>query len=189
MAPADVDTLGADGADELDARCAGIELLVLDVDGVLTDGTIIVDDAGVESKHFYVRDGGGIAVWRRAGKRVAILSGRRAACVDRRAAELGISPVVQGTPRKREPLLEIMADAGVEPRQVAYMGDDLPDLAAFALVGLAACPADAVPQVKAAAHFRASVPGGRGAVRELIERILMRQGLWHDAVRRTYDEA
>lgn len=173
-------------ADDLSARLRAIELLVLDVDGVLTDGAIAVDDRGVETKHFYVRDGSGIALWRKAGKRVAILSGRRATCVDVRARELGIRPVVQGTPKKRAPFLDLIRGLGVEPERVAFMGDDLPDLAVFPLAGLAACPADAVPEVRAAAHIVTKAPGGRGAVRELIELMLKEQGRWDAAVELAY---
>src|SRR5436305_8391488 len=100
-------------AAELAARCLPIELLVLDVDGVLTDGVIAVDDLGVETKHFHVRDGSAIALWRKAGKRAAVLSGRRAAAVDRRAAELGIDPVVQGAADKGAAFRAIVAGFGL----------------------------------------------------------------------------
>jgi 3-deoxy-D-manno-octulosonate 8-phosphate phosphatase (KDO 8-P phosphatase) len=165
-------------ADELDDRCAGIELLVLDVDGVLTDGVIAVDDRGVETKHFHVRDGGGIALWRRAGKRVAIVSGRSARCVEVRAAELGIAPVVQGATDKAVPFGEILGGFGLGPDQVCTMGDDLADLPILGVSGLAACPSDSAPEVVASAHYVAVAAGGRGAVREVIELILGRQGLW-----------
>jgi 3-deoxy-D-manno-octulosonate 8-phosphate phosphatase (KDO 8-P phosphatase) len=155
---------------------------VLDVDGVLTDGLIVVDDHGVESKNFHVRDGAGIALWRKAGKRVAIVSGRRSAAVDYRAADLGIAPVVQGTNEKSTSLHGLIAGLDLEPRQVCYMGDDLPDLPALALAGLAACPLDAAPEVRAVAHYVASRRGGRGAVRELVELILQHQGTWEKLV-------
>lgn len=166
----------------LGARCGRIELLVLDVDGVLTDGLIVIDDEGIESKRFHVRDGAGIALWRKAGKRVAILSGRRSAAVDHRAAELGITRVVQGAEEKSAPLRKLAAEFGLEPRQVCYMGDDLADLPALALAGLAACPADAAPEVCAAAHYVAARPGGRGAVREVVELVLGHQELWQRLV-------
>ena len=170
------------GPDALDARCAGIDWIVMDVDGVLTDGSIIVDDLGVESKSFSVRDGSALALWKRSGRGAAILSGRRAACVDRRAAELGIAPVVQGAGRKGEALLGLIAEIGVEPGRVAYLGDDLPDLPALRApgLGLAVCPADAAPEVAASCHYVARAPGGRGAVREVIELILKAQGDWED---------
>ena len=169
-------------SDELAGRCRAIELLVLDVDGVLTDGAIVVDDRGIESKHFHVRDGGGIALWRKSGKRVAIISGRSAACVDVRAAELGIAPVIQGSTDKRGSILVLLQEFGLDPRQVCAMGDDLADLPMLALAGLAACPGDASGEVVASAHFVASLPGGRGAVREVIEMILKNQGAWDGLV-------
>src|ERR1700722_17833987 len=97
---------------ELTARCGPIELLVLDVDGVLTDGVIALDDHGVETKHFHVRDGSALALWQKTGRRAAILSGRRAAAVDRRAAELGISAVIQGAAEKSAPFQTLIAGFG-----------------------------------------------------------------------------
>jgi 3-deoxy-D-manno-octulosonate 8-phosphate phosphatase (KDO 8-P phosphatase) len=174
---------------DLAARCGRIELLVLDVDGVMTDGVIAIDDRGVETKHFFVRDGSGIHLWRRAGKRAAILSGRSAALVERRAAELGISPVIQGKPEKLEPFRAMLGDLNVASHQVCYIGDDLPDLPVLNVAGLAACPADAVSEVRASAHFVTQTPGGRGAVREVIETILKHQGVWEQLMThyRTHD--
>jgi 3-deoxy-D-manno-octulosonate 8-phosphate phosphatase (KDO 8-P phosphatase) len=169
---------------DLAARSGPIEVLVVDVDGVMTDGVIAIDDRGVETKHFFVRDGSGIHLWRRAGKRAAILSGRWAPLVDRRAAELGMAPVIQGTPQKLEPFRALLSTMGVSANQVCYVGDDLPDLPVLGVVGLAACPADAVPEVRQAAHFVAQTPGGRGAVREVIETILKQQGVWESLLDR-----
>ncbi|MGP0066004.1 MAG: KdsC family phosphatase [Isosphaeraceae bacterium] len=163
---------------ELAGRCEPIELLVVDVDGVLTDGVIAVDDRGVETKHFHVRDGLAFTLWHRAGKRSAILSGRRAESVDRRAAELKIEHVLQGRAEKGEPFLGLIEGLGLAPRQVCYVGDDLPDLPVLRAVGLAACPADAVEEVRDAAHLVTRAPGGRGAVREVVELILKCQGNW-----------
>lgn len=153
-----------------------IRLLVLDVDGVLTDGVIALDDQGVESKNFYVRDGSAIALWRRSGGKVAILSGRRAACVDRRAAELGIAPVIQGAPSKLAPFRSILDTLNIAAEHTCYVGDDWVDLPPMAAAGLAACPADAASEALAAAHFVAKSPGGRGAVREVIQAILKERG-------------
>jgi 3-deoxy-D-manno-octulosonate 8-phosphate phosphatase (KDO 8-P phosphatase) len=163
---------------DLAERCVPIELLVVDVDGVLTDGVIALDDRGVESKHFHVRDGSAINLWRRAGHRVALISGRSAPLVDLRAAELGISPVIQGATRKLEPFERLLRDFGLEPRQACYIGDDLADLAVLGVAGLAACPSDAAEEVRRSSHLVARVPGGRGAVREIIESILKHQGRW-----------
>ena len=164
-------------SDDLAMRCQAVEFLVLDVDGVLTDGVIAIDDRGVETKHFHVRDGSAIALWRKSGRRVAILSGRSAPCVDHRAAELGIAPVVQGAKEKGKPFRAMLAEVGLDPSRVCYIGDDLADLPVLAIAGLAACPADAAPEVLAAAHLVATAKGGRGAVREIIDAILEAQGI------------
>jgi 3-deoxy-D-manno-octulosonate 8-phosphate phosphatase (KDO 8-P phosphatase) len=167
---------------DLAERCGPIELLVVDVDGVLTDGVIALDDRGVETKHFHVRDGSAFGLWRRAGKRAAILSGRSAPAVGLRAAELGVAPVVQGAAEKSGPYRELIAALGVEPRQVCYVGDDLPDLPVLSSVGLAACPSDAAAEVLRAAHYVTRSTGGRGVVREVVELVLKQQGLWDEVV-------
>lgn len=169
-------------AAEWAARCGPIEFLVVDVDGVLTDGVIAIDDNGVEIKHFNVRDGSALSLWRKAGKRTAILSGRSSRAVDRRAAELGITLVIQGAADKRKPFRSLIAGLGLDPRQVCYVGDDLPDLPVLAAVGLAACPADAAPEVLQVAHLVTEAVGGRGAVREVVEAILKSQGTWDELV-------
>lgn len=153
-----------------------IRLLVLDVDGVLTDGVIALDDQGVETKHFFVRDGSAIALWRRSGGMVAILSGRRAACVDRRAAELGITPVIQGASSKLAPFRSILDTLNITADQTCYVGDDWVDLPPMAAAGLAACPADAASEVREVAHLVTKSAGGRGAVREVIQAILKERG-------------
>ncbi len=145
---------------ELDARCQPIALLVADVDGVLTDGVIALDDAGIETKNFHVRDGMAFSLWHRAGKRAALLSGRRSVAVDRRAAELKITHVLQGYEYKEAPLRALIHELGLAPHQVCFMGDDLADLPALLAVGLAVCPADAVAEVKNVAHLVTQAPGG-----------------------------
>jgi 3-deoxy-D-manno-octulosonate 8-phosphate phosphatase (KDO 8-P phosphatase) len=162
----------------LAARCEPIELLVVDVDGVLTDGVIALDDRGAEIKRFHVRDGLAYALWHRAGKRSAILSGRLAEAVERRAAELKIAHVLQGLDRKAEPFRALIEGLGLAPHQACFVGDDLPDLPVLRAVGLAACPADAAPEVKDAAHLVTRAAGGRGTVREVVEVILKAQGSW-----------
>jgi 3-deoxy-D-manno-octulosonate 8-phosphate phosphatase (KDO 8-P phosphatase) len=168
----------------LQERCAAVELLVMDVDGVLSDGGIWVDDNGVEAKQFHVRDGAGIAYWMRAGKRAAIISGRYCKAVDHRAAELGITRVFQGRLDKRPALEELLAAERIAPAQVCAIGDDLADIPALRHVGLAVAVADAVDEVRAAAHYVTRATGGRGAVRELVEMLLRAQGRWADVVRR-----
>lgn len=162
-------------------RCAGIQVLVVDVDGVMTDGRIIVDDQGVESKNFFVRDGLGFVLWHRMGKTSAILSGRKAPVVERRAAELKISRVMQGIDDKGEALRALLAETGAAADQVCYVGDDLIDLPALRAVGLACCPADAVAEVREAAHLTTRAIGGSGVIREVVEVLLKAQGLWHGA--------
>ena len=168
---------------ELARRAQRLRLLLLDVDGVLTDGRIVVNDDGVETKHFSVRDGAGIAFWRKTGRSVGILSGRATNAVAIRAAELGIEPVVQGAGDKGAALGQIFATLGLTPDQVGFMGDDLPDLPVLtAGVGLSACPADADPRVRTRVDLVTEAPGGQGAVRELIEIVLDAAGEWEPPV-------
>jgi 3-deoxy-D-manno-octulosonate 8-phosphate phosphatase (KDO 8-P phosphatase) len=167
---------------DLAARCAAIELLLVDVDGVLTEGVIAVNDLGVETKHFHVRDGTALSLWRKAGKRAAILSGRRAAAVDVRAAELGIAPVIQGASSKLGPFRALLGDLALTPGQVCYVGDDLADLPVLSAAGLACCPSDAVEEVRRVAQVVTTARGGRGAVREVVELVLKHQGAWDRAL-------
>jgi 3-deoxy-D-manno-octulosonate 8-phosphate phosphatase (KDO 8-P phosphatase) len=158
-------------------RCRPIELLVLDVDGVLTDGGIIHGADG-EWKQFHVRDGSGLRVWREAGKHTALLSGRTARAVVVRAAELGITTVIQGAGDKGAAFAALLAELGYRPGQAACVGDDSADVALFCRCGLAVAVADACPEALAAAHYVTRRPGGRGAVREVIELVLRCQGRW-----------
>ena len=165
---------------DLAARCQPIELLIADVDGVLTDGVIALDDEGVETKHFFVRDGMAYTLWHRAGKRSAILSGRRGRAVERRAAELKITHVLQGHEHKAAPFRSLIEGLGISASQVCFVGDDLADLPVLQAVGLAACPADAAAEVKNAVHLITQAPGGRGVIREVVEVILKSQGSWNE---------
>jgi 3-deoxy-D-manno-octulosonate 8-phosphate phosphatase (KDO 8-P phosphatase) len=158
-------------------RCLAIELLVLDVDGVLTDGGIVLG-GGLELKQFHVRDGSGLKAWRDSGKRSALVTGRRSAAVELRAAELGIDFVVQGAGDKLAAYHDIRERAGLAPPAVCCVGDDLPDMPLLKDCGLAVAVADACPQAGAAAHFVTRARGGRGAVREVVELILRCQGRW-----------
>jgi 3-deoxy-D-manno-octulosonate 8-phosphate phosphatase (KDO 8-P phosphatase) len=170
--------MGLKSPAELAERCRPIELLVTDVDGVMTDGHIVLDDRGIETKHFHVRDGMAFSLWHKAGKCAAILSGRKTAAVDLRAADLKIAHVLQGHEQKEAPLRKLIEQLGLSPLQVCYVGDDLPDLPALLVAGLAACPADAVAEVKDAAHLITEAHGGDGAIREIVELILKSQGRW-----------
>lgn len=173
-------------AADLAARAARVRLLLLDVDGVLTDGGIVYADTGAELKRFHVRDGSGLKLWRAAGNRAAILSGRSSPAVDVRAAELGIAPVLQGRDDKAAGLAEVLAAAGVGADEVCAVGDDLPDLPVLLRCGLAVAVADAAPEVRAAAHYVTAVPGGRGAVRDAVEWLLKARGAWDGLVSRFY---
>jgi 3-deoxy-D-manno-octulosonate 8-phosphate phosphatase (KDO 8-P phosphatase) len=159
-------------------RCRSIELLISDVDGVLTSGEIIYSDQGDEIKQFHVRDGSALKCWRHAGKLAAILSGRSAKCVERRARELGIDIVIQGRENKLQSYDEVLEKIGVASAQVCVIGDDLADLPLFRHSGLAVAVADACPDVLAQAHFVTQAAGGRGALFEVIRLILMCLGRW-----------
>jgi len=159
-------------------RARRVRLLLLDVDGVMTDGRLGFDGAGVEFKFFHARDGIGIKLLQRAGLRVGILSGRKARVVELRARELGIDLLRQKVRDKARALGEILHAERLSPAQVCYVGDDLVDLPVLLGVGLAVAVADAAPEVRAAAHLVTQKPGGRGAVREICENILKAQGKW-----------
>lgn len=154
------------------ARARRLRLLALDVDGVLTDGRIIYGNEGEELKAFNIKDGLGIKALQRSGIRVALITGRRSAIVERRARELGIGHVVQGREDKLVALRELCASLGVGLADCAYMGDDLPDLAAVEAAGLGLTVADGCRAVRRAADWCSSLPGGAGAVREACDALL-----------------
>jgi YrbI family 3-deoxy-D-manno-octulosonate 8-phosphate phosphatase len=163
-------------------RCLGVELLVVDVDGVLTGGGIVYGAAGgeanLEVKAFHVRDGSGLKLWHRAGLRSAIVTGRSSPVVEVRAAELGVARVLQGAADKLAGLTAVAAEMNLAPIAICYVGDDLPDVPAMRQAGLAVAVADACALARAAAHHVTRAPGGRGAVREVIELVLRCQGKW-----------
>jgi 3-deoxy-D-manno-octulosonate 8-phosphate phosphatase (KDO 8-P phosphatase) len=160
---------------------ADITLLALDVDGVLTDGSILIDDDRRETKRFHVRDGVGISAWRKLGFEVAILTGRSGRAVAHRAEELGITHVLQGLTDKSAGLDTLVSRCAVPREQIAYVGDDWPDLAVMRRAGYAIAVADADPRVRAAAAWTTTIPGGHGAVREAIEHLLSAKGLLEKA--------
>ena len=159
-------------------RAARIRLLILDVDGVLTDGGLLYGASGEETKRFHVHDGLALVAARKAGLQVAVLSSRASAAVTRRMTELGVSEVHQGVGDKASALGALCERLGVPTSAVAMMGDDLPDLAAMDRVGLALAPANAVAEVKRAAHWVARRRGGDGAVREAVEMLLKARRAW-----------
>ncbi|CAH2030705.1 KdsC family phosphatase [Trichlorobacter ammonificans] len=164
-----------------------IELLILDVDGVMTDGRIVWDANGVETKFFNVKDGHGIKLVQRAGIQVGIISGRTSPVVDLRARELGIELVYQGSLQKLESYADMLRRTGLADHQVAYMGDDVIDVPVMRRVAFAAAPCDALPEVRAAAAFVSGCGGGMGAVRELCDLLLKGRGAWEELVVRRYD--
>ena len=161
-----------------------IQLLVLDVDGVLTDGTIIINADGSESKSFNSLDGHGIRMWQRAGLKVALLSGRTSEPTSRRAAQLEIEYVFEECHDKLPVLEKLLEQTGLGQEQAAYVGDDLPDLPAMRYVGFGAAVANAVEEVKRYADYVTTCPGGSGAVREVIEYILKNSGRWQELMKK-----
>ncbi|MCE5281250.1 MAG: HAD-IIIA family hydrolase [Deltaproteobacteria bacterium] len=161
-------------------KVLGVKLLILDVDGVLTDGRIVFDDAGLQSKFFDVKDGHGLKMLMRCGIDVVLLTGRLSRVVEHRAADLGITEVHQRILDKAEALDKILTRRNLTPEQTAYVGDDVVDIPVFNRVGLAVAVADAVAEARAAADYVTRHRGGRGAVREVCELILKGQERWAD---------
>ena len=173
---------------KLEDRCRNIELVLSDVDGVLTSGGIVFDNQGIESKEFHIRDGLGIRLWQRAGFRFGILTARTSHIVRLRAVELEIDIVRQGFEDKLPVAQQIIAQQGLQMEQVCYIGDDLTDLPVIRRVGLGVAVSDAAHEVSAAAHWVTETAGGRGAVRELIETLLKAKNRWDDLIRRYLEQ-
>ncbi|GIW96133.1 MAG: haloacid dehalogenase [Pirellulaceae bacterium] len=159
-----------------------IELILSDVDGVLTDGAIVYNNQGIETKSFHVRDGLAIQLWKRAGFRFGLITSRTSHIVKVRAAELGIDIVRQGSEDKLAKALEVMAECGVLPERVCFIGDDLPDIPVMRRVGFPVAVADAEKDVRDRAAYVTRSPGGRGAVREVVEMLLKAKSLWGDVI-------
>lgn len=172
--------------DRVKAAAGRVRLLIVDVDGVLTDGRIVLDNLGNELKFFHVRDGHGLKLLQRAGIEVAIVTGRESAVVERRAAELGIRRVHQGSKLKMEAYESILEETGLKDEEVAYVGDDIVDVPVMRRAGFSAAVADAEEYVKEAAMYVTERPGGRGAVREITDLILKAGGHWDEVTRRYY---
>ncbi len=168
----------------IELRAARVKLLVLDCDGVLTDGRITLQPDGDEQKSFHTRDGHGLVLLHRAGLQSAIISGRTATAVTRRAYDLGIAHVRQGTHNKIVEFAEVLEAAGVEEGAVAVVGDDVTDIPLMRRAALAVAVADATAETRAAAHYVTKLPGGFGAVREVCELLLKAQGHWAELLRR-----
>jgi len=163
-------------------RAERIKLVLFDVDGVLTDGKLLLQADGSESKQFDIKDGTGIVLAQRAGLKVGFLSARLSPPTQHRAAQLGVTLVHQGVSSKIETYEHIVDELLLEDEAVAYMGDDIVDLPVLSRVGLAAAPADAAPDVRARVHWVSQAPGGCGAARELIELILRAQRAWESVL-------
>ena len=157
-----------------------IRAILSDVDGVMTDGRITYDSAGGEIKQFHARDGLAIKLWMKSGFRFGILTARNSPIVQRRGEELGVDRIMQGFENKWPAALEAMTDWNLEPHQVCYIGDDLPDLAVMKRVGLSVAPADAADDVRSAATWVLDGKGGQGVLRELIQRLLRAGGRWQE---------
>ena len=170
---------------DLNEKASRIRLLLLDVDGVLTDGVVVMHADGTESKGFHIRDGAAIVWAQRAGLPIGLLSARSSGATSHRAAQLGVRIVLQGVPSKLSGYEQILRSSAIDDAAVAYMGDDLLDLPIIARVGLSAAPADAAPEVRERVDWISRHDGGRGAVREFVEVVLRAQGRW-DTVTRDY---
>lgn len=168
---------------EIQRRAARVKLLLMDCDGVLTDGRIWILENGEDQKAFHTRDGLGIDLLHRAGLKSGIISGRLSSALERRAQSLGVSYLWQGRDDKRQAFADTLAQAQVTGDEVAFVGDDLTDLPLMVQAGFAVAVADAVAEVKAHAHYVTTLKGGKGAVREVVELILKAQGRWDDLVK------
>ena len=155
-----------------------IKILVLDVDGTLTDGKIYIDDKDNSFKAFNVKDGFALVNWLKLGGEVAILTGKKSNIVEKRAKELGIKYIIQGSKNKKQDLKNLLKELNITFENVAYMGDDLNDLGVMKSVGFSACPKDSVQEVLEITNFISSKNGGDGAVREFLEHIMKKNGMW-----------
>jgi len=169
---------------EISAKIIPLKALIMDVDGVLTDGRVIIDSNGVETKQFDVRDGHGLKMLQRSGLTLALLTGRRSPVVSYRAAELGIEIVFQRCHDKLAAYNQIKQRLKLEDCEIAYVGDDVIDIPVLRRVGFAATVADADPELEVHVDWQSTRPGGRGAVRELSQLIMQVQGTWNQMMAR-----
>jgi 3-deoxy-D-manno-octulosonate 8-phosphate phosphatase (KDO 8-P phosphatase) len=170
--------------EEIERRASHVKLLLLDCDGVLTDGRITLIEGGDEQKSFHTRDGHGLVLLHRAGLQSAVISGRTSSALERRARDLGIQHLRQGTHDKIVEFREVLAAAGVSEEETAVVGDDVTDIPLMRRSALACAVADASEDTRAHAHYVTKLPGGFGAVRELCELILKAQGRWEELMKR-----
>ncbi len=163
-----------------------IKLLAMDVDGVITDGTVIISDDGLEAKKFNLLDGHGIKLWHRAGLQTAFISGRMSKATQVRADQLGINFVYQPCPAKLEGFEKLLSQSSLKPENIAYIGDDVLDIPVAKRVGFSVAVSNAVEELKRTVHYTTSRPGGSGAVREVIEYILKNTGKWQGLMERYF---
>lgn len=171
-----------DDLSSIERRASRIKLLLMDCDGVLTDGRLWLTEDGDEQKSFNTKDGLGLDLLHRAGLKSGVITGRSSKAVARRARELGVEFVRQGNPEKIEAFEDVLRQAGVDDDQVAFIGDDLTDIPLMQRSELSVAVADAVEETRSVAHYVTRAKGGRGAVREVVEIILKSQGRWKDLV-------
>jgi YrbI family 3-deoxy-D-manno-octulosonate 8-phosphate phosphatase len=168
--------------DNLSERCRGIEWILSDVDGVMTDGGVIVSDRGEETVRFHIHDGLGVRIWRETGRRLGILTGRSVPAVRLRGEQLHADAFYHGADDKLEAFRKFLDDQRVAADQVCYVGDDLLDLAVLRRVGIAIAPANACAEVQEAVHHVTRKAGGEGALREAVEFLLKASGEWDRVV-------
>jgi len=172
--------------DEQRQRLLPLKGLIMDVDGVLTDGQIIINDRGEESKHFHVRDGHGVKLLKRSGFQLALLTGRQSLVVEHRARELGINTIFQQVHDKIAAYEQIKSIFALRDEQLCYVGDDLVDIPVLKKAGFAVTVADGIPELDPYIHWRSRYPGGGGAIRELCELILRTQKSWDQLTQRYF---
>lgn len=171
----------------IEEKAKKVKLLIMDVDGVLTDGRIIYANSGDELKFFDVSDGMGLSLWSRAGLKSAILTAKKSKVVSKRSQTMHVDRVYQNAFRKLEVFEKILIDFNVLPEEVCFMGDDVVDIPVLRRVGFAVCVPNAVLEVKNQVHYITEREGGRGAVREVIDVILKVQGKWDEVMKRYYE--
>ncbi|HBQ45188.1 MAG TPA: phenylphosphate carboxylase subunit delta [Thiomicrospira sp.] len=169
-------------SEELIQKAAKIKLLILDIDGVLSDNKLYYGDNGIEYKSFFTRDGHGMVMLQQSGIEIAIITGRKSPLIDRRMKDLKVKHVYQGKSDKLPTFLELIKKLGLNLDEIAYMGDDILDLPILTRVGLAACPKDADPEVIKRTPLVSNYAGGQGCVREICELILKSQDLWQKQI-------
>ena len=165
-----------------------IKLIILDVDGTMTDGGVYIDNNRVETKKFSIKDGAGIILAEKVGIEFMILTGRTSNCVEQRAQELKIKYVVQGIHNKVTYLKSFMKENNISSEEIAYIGDDLNDLPSMRIVGTTACPSDACAEVRNYVDFCMNAKGGEGVVREFVEKLLQTTGKWESAIEQVFEQ-